>query len=110
MAELKLPDISDEDKAKIADIEAELKAYYDEELASGVADKPKKKELNERHREAVKVAHQNRMDAINANPDLKALHAELLQHAGDQAPVNVEVFNSNPELKAEVEKFLKGDK
>lgn len=77
-----LPDISDEDKNIIAGIEAELKANYDEE-AQVLADlKAKRKVLNERHREAVRIAHKNRSDVINADPQLKELQATLSQTVG----------------------------
>ncbi len=83
MSDLKLPDISDEDKQNIADIEAELKDIYDEEADVMAKLKAAKIDANTRHREAVATAHQNRMDVINADPELKALHQKLAQNTAE---------------------------
>lgn len=79
---VKLPDISDEDKAAIAAVEAELREVYAAE-ASGVVDRDKKKALNAKHRELVAAAHAHRQAAIDADPKLKKLQKDTLQFVGD---------------------------
>jgi hypothetical protein len=82
MPELKLPDISDEDKAIIASLDEERRMLYEEEADTLEDLKSRKQSLKLRYEDAVKAAHQNRMDKINADPALAALHKQLLQGAG----------------------------